>query len=273
MKLEQLSKEELMKPYAELYYKPLSPIPDKIINKLEEGPLPPDDVLKFENINLLLEPGYLKDEIGYCIMPDGSGFASMLTPMPHVTGEMLKWWFVWHPQESLRYKIWYPGVHIDISVQDMHKLNDTNLPLQMRYLYNTNYPVEDIGNGIQKLYITFVPPEEFGFDVTRFKTSKVATVICGVVGYSALNVQHTYMVHLARKVQGGIELRSRFWLGYHIKFNSIAQQSFINKIANSSIVKKIIITERVAKSMAYHCAAEYKNLAEILPHLYKKYKK
>ncbi|MCX7679657.1 MAG: hypothetical protein N2316_10620, partial [Spirochaetes bacterium] len=135
----------------------------------------------------------------------------------------------------------------------------------------THYPVEDIGKGVEKLYITFVPPEEFGFDIARFPSSNIATVLCGIVGYPGLNVQHTYIVHCARKVASGIELRSRFWLAYHIRFNTVSPQSIINKIANAAIVKKCIINKKIAKSMAYHCAQEYHNLAKILPHLYKNY--
>jgi hypothetical protein len=273
MSLPPLSEQEALQPYASYYYRPLSPIPEQIIKKLEQGPIPHDDALSFEDINRLLEPGYLNDEIGYCVMPDGSGFASMLTVMPGVTGAMLDWWFVWHPQEALRYKIWYPGAHISNSVNDSKRLNDKSLSLRERNFYITHYPVEDIGKGVEKLSITFVPPEEFGFDTSRFYTSNIATVICGVVGYPGLNVQHTYIVHCARKVNGGIELRSRFWLGYHIKFNLLSQYSIINKIANSFLTKKIIITQKIAKNMAYHCAQEYHNLAHLLPELYTKYGK
>ncbi|MCX7679658.1 MAG: phloretin hydrolase, partial [Spirochaetes bacterium] len=132
MKLQQLTKEESLQPYAEYYYKPVSAIPQEIIQKLEQGPIPYTDALRFEDINRLLEPGYLKDEIGYCVMPDGSGFASMLTQMPQVSGEMIDWWFVWHAQEPLRYKIWYPGAHISNSVNDSKRLNDISLPLHAR---------------------------------------------------------------------------------------------------------------------------------------------
>ncbi|MEW6525508.1 MAG: phloretin hydrolase [Spirochaetota bacterium] len=273
MSLPKLSEQEALQPYASYYYRPLSPIPPEIIQKLEKGPLDSNHALRFEDINRLLEPGYLNDEIGYCIMPDGSGFASMLTIMPGVTGTMLDWWFVWHPQEPLRYKIWYPGAHISNSVNNSKRLNDKSLPLHERNFHITHYPVENIGKGVEKLSITFVPPEEFGFDVSRFSASSIETVICGVVGYPGLNVQHTYIVHCARKINSGIELRSRFWLGYHIRFNTLSPKSIINRIANTSIVKKCIISQKIAKNMAYHCAQEYHNLAHLLPELYTKYGK
>jgi hypothetical protein len=50
---------------------------------------------------------------------------------------------------------------------------------------------------------------------------------------------------------------SRFWLG---------------KTMKSSLLRKIIITEDMAKGMAEHCCVEYRNLHEILPILYEKYK-
>ena len=54
----------------------------------------------------LLNPGYLKIENGYGVMPDGVHYTAILTKMPKVTGEMINWWFWWMPQEDLRYKIW-----------------------------------------------------------------------------------------------------------------------------------------------------------------------
>jgi hypothetical protein len=116
-----------------------------------------------------------------------------------------------------------------------------------------------------------VPPEKFGFDVTKFNNADIATALCGNAGYSTINLQHTYMIHLVRKINGGVEFRSRFWLGYDTKFNYFSAKSFVNRVVNSKFVKSIVMRENIAQSMAYHCAREYHNLAEILPDLYKQY--
>ncbi len=61
--------------------------------------------------------------------------------------------------------------------------------------------------------------------------------------------------HVAREIPGGIELRSRFWLGWNI----------IDK-------KPVRVADQVpfelVKGLAHHCPKEYTNLAAILPKVY-----
>ena len=45
-------------------------------------------------------------------MPDGSGYVALRHPMPGATPEMIDWWFAWHGLEDLRYKLWYPEMHV-----------------------------------------------------------------------------------------------------------------------------------------------------------------
>jgi hypothetical protein len=79
------------------------------------------------------------------------------------------------------------------------------------------------------------------------------------------------MVHIVRNIPGGVELRSRFWLGYNTKFTNFSDKSFVNKIVNVKFIKNLMMKEKIARAMAYHCAQEYHNLAEILPSLYNQY--
>lgn len=55
-----------------------------------------------------MEPGYLPRESGYCVLPNGVGYAAALTKMPGVTPQANNWWGPWHEQEDLRYKLWCP---------------------------------------------------------------------------------------------------------------------------------------------------------------------
>lgn len=54
----------------------------------------------------------------------------------------------------------------------------------------------------------------------------------------------------------GLFLISRFWLGRTM----------------NPVLRKLMINDAMAQGMAEHCAVEYRNLAEILPALYKAYK-
>lgn len=56
--------------------------------------------------------------------------------------------------------------------------------------------------------------------------------------------------------ENGLFMISRFWLG---------------KTMKNPLLRKLIITEDMARSMAEHCCVEYRNLQAILPVLYAEY--
>jgi phloretin hydrolase len=266
-----LTDEEKNRPYAKYFYKEPARIPADVRSALEAGPMDPAAALPFGRINDLLNPGYLEKEIGYCLMPDNSGYTAMLTRMPGVTGEMLDWWFCWHALEGLRYKIWYPGKHVDNSVRDRGRLEDPALPCRERYRDNPQYPVEDVGVGPDILSITFVNPSAFGFDTSRFQEARVATVICGLVGSVTKKARHTFMCHFVRQDCDGVEMRSRFWVGRNIKLDLFDEKSPVNRLANTRFIRKMLIPRDTPLQLALHCTQEYNNLAEILPELYREY--
>ncbi len=266
-----LTKEEISRGYVSMLDRPMATVPGDILSAIESGPIRPSDALPFEEKNLLLEPGYLAKETGYCRMPDGSCYAAVLTRMPGVTGEMIDWWFAWHGLENLRYRIWYPAAHFGVSVSDRTRVMNESLPYRDRYLYTTHTVIEDVGIGPDLLSITFLPPGDFGFDTARFKKAQVATAICTRVGSVSKKAEHTDMCHLVRKVKGGVEMRSRFWTGRRMKVKMFSEGSPVNRAANTRAMRMLMIPRDTPRQTALHCAGEYANLAEILPGLYKKY--
>jgi hypothetical protein len=268
-----LTEEEKTRPYAKYFYKEPAKVPEDVMAAIQAGPMNFRDALPFEKINDLLNSGYHAVETGHCRMPDNTCYVAVLTKMPGVTGEMLDWWFWWHAVESLRYKIWYPGAHVGNSVENREQLENPSLSARERYWNNPQYPVEDVGIGPDILTITFIPPEDFGFDTSRFEKAGVATAICTVVGSVTKKVRHTRMCHLVRKTAKGVEMRSRFWIGGNIKVNMFSEKSLVNLIANTKFVRKLSIPSDTPFQMALHCAQEYNNLAEILPELYRDYGK
>jgi phloretin hydrolase len=266
-----LSDEERSREYAAMLDRPLAKVPDDIMSAIESGPIDPRDALPFGEKNRLLDEGYLAKETGYCRMPDGSCYAAVLTRMPGVTGDMIDWWFAWHGLEGLRYRIWYPGAHFGSSVSDRTRVMDESRPYRDRYLYTTHYVTEDIGIGPDLLSIHFLPPKDFGFDVTRFKKAGIATAICTRVGSVSKGAEHTDMCHVVRNVKGGVEMRSRFWIGRKMKVKTFSEKALVNRAANTKAVRLTMIPKETPYRMALHCAHEYCNLAEILPGLFRKY--
>ena len=42
-----------------------------------------------ENINDLLDPGYLEVEAGWCVLPNGAGYLANMVKMPGVSVDMI----------------------------------------------------------------------------------------------------------------------------------------------------------------------------------------
>jgi len=254
----ELTLEEASMPEAKYYSDDFIPVPDEVMDGLALGSVPEDKTLPFDEINSMTQPGYLELENGYSLLEDGTAYVAVRTDFPGATGEMIYWWFRWHAMKDIRYKIWCPGAHYAISVEDMDQLTNERLSDKQSFLRNPQYPVEDIGPGPMTLSIRFVPPEQFGFKPATFRKNGVAAVICGVVGFRAgqMTIEHTNMCHVFRKKGDGLELRSRFWLG---------------KRLNTPNLKKLIITEDLAMDMFLHCSQEFNHLAGFLPDIYNEF--
>jgi len=237
----------------ELLNKPLPIIPPEIAAQLGKSEI---TKTPFERKNDILSSTKLQNEVGYTKMDDGTYLVSMVCPMPGITTEMIRWWFWWHAQDSLRYQVWYPGEHASIRY---HKQNKAYFeqPTVPSFAANTHYPVERIGGMKMPLRIDFVTPEDFGFSRSMMNETSIPLIVCGHVSAFDGLVKHTEMAHIFRQTEDGLYLISRFWLGESMK---------------NKLLRKLIITEKMARGMAEHCCIEYRNLCEILPVLYDAYK-
>ena len=264
MKRRDLTAEEKKKPYAKYFYKELAAIPPADLEKVNAGPVDPAKATSVHNRNDLMKPGYLDEETGYTVMPDGSGFAATLVKMPGVTPEMLDWWFNWHPLESLRYAIWCPVAHEGISAEtpEAHK-DASGVALEERNYGRSHFPVEGfVLEGASRLRIWFRRPEEIGLDSERFTEPNISRCYAATVTakQGPARIPINIFMHAVRQVDGGVEYRSRYWLGRTID-------------ARRRIVKSRV---RLPRSMVYsmarcnciHSLIEYNNLASILPALY-----
>ena len=224
-------------------------IPEKIRNQLDRSAV---TCTYLNNCDVILESDALQQEVGCSQFPDGSWMVSMVCPMPGITKEMIDWWFWWHCQEDLRYQVWFPGDHISIKYhkKDRAYFEQPDLP---PFRPNSQCPVERIGGTTMPLRIDFVTPEQFGFTREAMERGNIATIVCGHVSAFHGIVPHTEMAHIYRQTDDGLFLISRFWLGKTMH----------------PMLRKFVMTKDMARGMAEHCCVEYRNLAEILPGLYK----
>ena len=178
---------------------------------------------------------------------------------------MMKWWFAWHAAGGgLRYKIWFPPGHASIATDafDHAKLVDPSIPIEQKSQNVTHWVVENVGNGYEDIEISFLDPQTIGFDMSRFHKPNVAAVFGGF-GVSESRQgppmkSPAIMVHFCREIEGGIEFRTRFWLGYRI-----------NQGKGMCVLPPWVrLPIEAPMGLAFHNVLEYSNLASFLPQIY-----
>ena len=268
--LQPLAAYEEALPYSKYYYRDMAPPKQKLMGILAQGPMDPDKALPLSEINQILDPGYHEVETGYCITNEGLGYVAVNNVFPGCTIDMMRWWFVWHAAGgNLRYRIWNPKDHkaIAISDQDRRKIADANVPLEDKYTNVDHFVVEDTGGGDENILIRFKKVCDMGFDMDKYKNSPTKEIMGGYgtsefrfapAGFKAPAI----MMHTMREIEGGIEFRTRFWMGARI-----VEGQCLN--VTPPFVKIPIVAPM---GLAFHNVVEYSNLAAFLPEIYAEYK-
>ena len=259
-----LTAEEVDHPLAEYWYKRAAADPI-VLAALNKGPMPEGQVLQWEDRGDLLKPGYLAGENGWRRNADGSAYVAVKTFFPGATVAMIDWWFVWAQQdEHIRYKIWYPGSHYAMSEGPTPGAPEYDNPKP--YWGLSRYPVEDVGLGVTQLRLDFVAPYEFGFE----ELPDDATMLAVRVGTANGAIKTTDMVHYVRPVEGGVEMRSRFWIADDLEGMS-GGAGILAFLVNNPAFKRNAIPQNLPYELALHCANEYSQLASFLPEVYERF--
>jgi hypothetical protein len=244
--------------------RPLTPPASEVLAAIERGPIDVADALPLAEADRLLDPAPLPAETGWCALPDGVAYVAVRTPMPDVTGEMIDWWFDWHPREAIRYRIWHPLAHEDNSVEPAG-----GPPRAKAHWGTVHHPVEDVGTGRVRARIAFHSPTEMGMSTDALDHPDVATIVCGYAGDDTRRMRHTPMFHVfLRDPAGGVVLRSRFWLGAAIRpYLPGPLADAAARALNRRAVRRLALPDGLPEGLARHCAEEYANLGALLPEL------
>jgi phloretin hydrolase len=266
--MRELTAEERAKPYAKYYFRAHAGASPELAPQLvDPQPMDSADALPIERMSDLLDPGYLPGETGFCTLPNGGAYVAVNHPMPEVTTDMVNWWFAWHGLESLRYMLWSPKDHyaVDMNDADRARVLDPDTPMLLKFQGITHHVHEDIGGGADDLFISFMKPEDFGFDMSRWKSPNVATLVAANVLIKAARAPEgaplmpVAMCHFIRELpQGGIEFRTRFWMGWQI----------VDKKPQFTLPAGAQVPESVPAGLFEHCILEYSNLRVLLPEIY-----
>ncbi len=252
------------KPYARFWNPRMAPLPAHVREAVLHGPVAAGLLPRLGEAPRMLEAGHAELEDGYGLQDDGSLLVAVRTEMPDVTPAMVDWWFGWHSEEPQRYKLWHPRAH----VHAQWDVEDRALRGRARYLGRTSFIDEYLGSQLSHLTIRFVPPAELGFDEAQLADPQQATVVCARAGFFGLPVgtDAGYLVHHVRRVPGGAEMRSRFWLGGpHAALRSGGK---VAEIAMRAVRRFVRPTAANGHELLVHCSQEMAHLAAFLPALH-----
>lgn len=256
------------KPYARFWNPEMQPPQEAVTRALLHGPEASELGFSMDEADLLNRPGYLPLETGTTTLESGQLFVAALTGMPGVTGEMFEWWMGWHTMEHQRYKLWHPRAHVANGTKEMQG-DDPDRSNREKYM-TTHYVTEYIGRQLERITITFLEPASLFTRVPEPGEDGVTAVVFGKVARQNAPVTIGYLVHQIREVEGGSEMRSRFWLGKP-ELGDLARDHWINRVLGSRLIAGRLATRSLARDMLVHCGMEMNHLAGFLPALYADY--
>ena len=268
-----LSDAEKRMSIAKYYDLPLYPPGPRETQLMRHLPLDPKDALPADKFVDLLEPtGYLDAEYGYCKMPDGSSYMAMYFVYPYCTPQMMGWWFRWlnvppkgQPAGTgnLKYKLWCPPDHVT------HEFNNG------RDMSEGMWAIEsiDLGEGDEKVLYRRDRLDAKEYGLAPEKEKELLEAGCwvdfsNVTFHSPLHPDeqlpgHWLWLTLSRPcAQGGLELRTRLWIGWGAKDGGLYYDDTTPPAA---------LSEETMRKFLIHTTVEHQHLAKLLPRLYEEY--
>lgn len=252
------SAEDKTTPYASFFSATIAPVQPQIPEALNRSPFPAAALAPLEQVTALAGEGYQQVECGYTLAQDGSIRIAVHTHMPRVYPPMWDWWFAWHGSRDNRYKLWHPKAHKAARWEDGRD--------DLKHYIGRNSLIEEyIGKSLEKASIRFLPPQSLGLP----ETTAQQTFICARLGYRDYPLDFGYLVHQVRVVEGGAEMRSRFFLGGpHVAIRGYGMPGR----AVSAVLRSLVrLSEQRAKDLYLHCAEEMNHIAAFLPDLHQRF--
>lgn len=267
---------------------------------------PEADVLPLARARALLAPGAHAVENGWYAYPDGTAYVASRTQFPGCTGTMVDWWFWWHSVEAERYALWYPYSHCAVestyarrttsAYTPVAKLEDAGggsggrgtsrarrreVPILERddvshrhkWLGSTHTVSEFIGAKRMTLRIEFKEPSYFGLGSWEdLRKAGYEAAVCGLLWDERLPMKVGDMIHLWRRNETGLELRSRYYLAHQVYLDVFGLLKIpVDRIGGMLGIKQWQAGDKVAYEQFLHDQTEFTNLARILPGLYEEF--
>lgn len=198
----ELTPEEAQSPYAKYYHMGAAAPDAEVLEAGQPGnPMDPEKaIMPKDLVEWVNNSGVREIENGYCITPEGYGYATSTLFIPTVPQEVQDCYRTYRPEGDLQYKVWYPGAHV------MHLVDGA---------------IEDMGSGIWKInFFRPVNPAELGIQNTTMAMDAVpGMLMIGRGRYKPLlagdEVPFSYMMIIkqTQAVEGGMLFRTVYWNG------------------------------------------------------------
>ncbi len=176
----------------------------------------------FSDRAIVQTDAYIPVPEGVYFLQDGTIFISAVTPAPDLTGEMMDWWMIWHQLDPLRYALWNPEDHYNVSVseKDRQRILDQSLSVRERGWGITSNILESM-NGEKPMHgsLYFEEPAKVGLrndligtDACQFILVANNFMKIGPVKYPV------FMCEMVRKNKEGTnEWVTAAWMGHGVK--------------------------------------------------------
>ena len=208
------------------YYKfiqPIEHVSDEEIERVkglvgQDPSLPP----AFADRAVVQTADYVPVPEGVYIMKDGTIFVSSVTPVPDLTGEMMDWWFAWHNLDPLRYALWNPEDHYDVSVseEDRAHILDESLTVRERGWGITSNIVESMnGEEPSPGALDFTEPGTVGLSNELIGTPKCQAILVANSAQKIGPLEYpVFMCEFLRENdEGENEWVVTAWMGHGVK--------------------------------------------------------
>ena len=260
------TRERACSPYARFMRPMRADLPASALSAAARGPVAPPRLPGITAVGQLCGDGSHELESGYTRLRDGEARVAIATPMPGCSAEMVDWWFGWHAEDPVRYKLWHPGAHVHACwVEDA----DPTARGRARYVGRTSLVDEYLGSNLGRFAIRFVAPASLGLSEVALAEESGATAVCARVGLVDLPLDVGYLVHHVRPAGDGVEMRSRFWLGG--PHAAVRGAGRLGEVVGRAASRWVRPTERDALDLLVHCAEEMAHLATLLPDIHAAY--
>jgi hypothetical protein len=129
---------------------------------------------------------------------------------------------------------------------------------------------EFVGSQLGSYAIRFLDPAELGLDAPSIADAGRDTAVCARVGFEEVGVDFGYLVHHVRRVPGGSEMRSRFWIGGP---HAAGRQGSLAGGIAAGIAKSFVKPKiQNGLDLLVHCSQEMSHLASFLPRLHAEFR-